>query len=371
MDERICQGCGAKMQSTHQDAKGYVLEEQAHKNYCRRCFRIRQYSEFQVIDINNSELYEMISNFVAKKNPILMMIDITDIDGSALFDVAHLFKNYPITIIVNKIDVISKDHRRFDIWDKQIEQSCKKHNILIQDIFFVSSKDILGIQRVVDYLEYNFKNQDIRIIGSANVGKSSFVQALIDEEVVKSNELQQTPLVFSTPGTTLGILEIPCKQFTIYDTPGVMQPKQLTYHITQKMLKFVTFNKMVRPRNYPIYEDQQYFIGGYACITAKTEVTNSLTFFFNPMLPIHRRKPIDSDEFYRTHVGELLAPPFKEDIKELPSLLEWETHTFEIERDKTDIVISGLGWISVNQSDITITVQTIKGVLVYTKNALL
>ena len=149
-----------------------------------------------------------------------------------------------------------------------------------------------------------------------------------------------------------------------------MQPTQLTYHVAPKMTKMITFQKPIRVRNYPFYEPQIYFIGAYAAIEVIAPKQNSIAFYFNQMLPIHRRKPENYLDFLATHRGELLAPPFTTELAENPALKNWETTSFEITRDKTDIVISGLGWCSIKYKNCTVKVHTVSGVTVYAKNAL-
>ena len=58
---------------------------------------------------------------------------------------------------------------------------------------------------------------------------------------------------------------------------------------------------------------------------------------------IHRTKIEKADELYQNHVGELLSPPRKDQLDQFPELV---SHEFMIKDGKTDVVFSGLGWIT-------------------------
>ncbi|GAE94083.1 GTP-binding protein YqeH [Gracilibacillus boraciitolerans JCM 21714] len=73
---------------------------------------------------------------------------------------------------------------------------------------------------------------------------------------------------------------------------------------------------------------------------------------------IHRTKLDQADEFYQKHVGELLQPPTQETLEQLPSLVK---QTIKIPREKTDIVVPGLGWITVPDGGVTISIHVPKG----------
>ena len=366
-NNRWCKGCGVLLQTEDPAANGYILEKHLKNQKCQRCFRIQQYSDFQIVDIKNEELYELVDQIVTEDNVVIHMLDITDLLGSSLFELTDTLRKKPLVIVVNKIDVIPKQMRRYDIWYEYIQSIFKEHNIKVQDIFFVSAKENLGIRFFLTYLEDVSLGKSIKIIGSANVGKSSLIQAFFKENNL---ELEQAPIISAIPGTTLNALEITCKTLTLFDTPGVMKPQQFTYHLDPKMLKPVTLLKPIRARNYPIYEPQAFFIGGYVRVHVIPKEKNAVTFYFNAQLPIHRRKVEDSDIFFIQHLGELLAPPTIDNLSDYPLLKEHVKTRITTKLRKTDIVISGLGWFSIKEKDTIVEVFTLPDVLVYQKNAL-
>ncbi|MCG3056944.1 hypothetical protein KZ287_32785, partial [Escherichia coli] len=79
---------------------------------------------------------------------------------------------------------------------------------------------------------------------------------------------------------------------------------------------------------------------------------------------IHRTKLEKADALYENQLGELLQPPRPEQLSEFPELV---AHEFTIKHDKTDIVFSGLGWVTVNEPGTKVVAYAPKGVGVFVR----
>lgn len=369
MNNRIahCRGCGVMLQTIDVDQAGFIREAHQEKGLCQRCFKITQYSDFQKVDIDNSKLFTMIKNYNPQNNLLTLVVDLTDFVETCLFELAPLLQAYRVIVVVNKIDVILADMRRYDLWEAYLQELFAKHQVVIEQFFFVSAKEMLGVKRLIRYLEQQ-PLPNIRIIGCANVGKSSLIQALFKDAKIETAIL---PTIFMTPGTTLEELQIPWQQFMIYDTPGIMKPEQLTYYLPNKMIKEIIIQKPIRPKNFHIYEPQTFYIGGYAQVNILPQDTNSITFFMNNNVTIHRKKYVVDEQFYQKHVGTLLVPPYKDGYQKITALADKQTHQLDITRSKTDVVISGLGWFSIHHKNTMVDIITVKGIKVYTQNSII
>jgi len=361
-----CKGCGVALQTSNPKEIGYVLPTHLHTQRCQRCFKINQYSEFQKVDINNEKLFEMIQHYNPQKDVITLVVDLSDLVETCLFELADMLKMHKTIVVVNKIDIILSDMRHYEIWEDYLQNLFDKHGIEVAAFFFVSAKEQLGIKRLIRYF-YQLPLHQIRIIGCANVGKSSLIQALFHDSDVPETIM---PTIFMTPGTTLEELEIQWGAYKIYDTPGIMKPQQLTYYVKNKDLKEILINKAIKPKNYHIYEPQTFFIAGYAQINVYPKDTNTITFFCANNLPIHRKKITNDDAFFQQHIGELLSPPSLINYRENEQIQKRQLHTMEIKRNKQDVVISGLGWISLNKKEVNLEIITVDGVKVYQQHAI-
>jgi hypothetical protein len=80
------------------------------------------------------------------------------------------------------------------------------------------------------------------------------------------------------------------------------------------------------------------------------------------------KKFVDQSDLYKEHKGELLAPPTAEHIDKLPELVR---HEFSIKEAKTDVVFSGLGWITVQHANVVIAAYAPRGVEVFVRQSLI
>ena len=81
---------------------------------------------------------------------------------------------------------------------------------------------------------------------------------------------------------------------------------------------------------------------------------SSFMIYVSNDLQIHRTKLENADTLYENHLGKMLSPPSGESIEKMPPLVR---HEFSIKNEKTDIVISGLGWITIQHPNVVVAVH--------------
>ena len=111
---------------------------------------------------------------------------------------------------------------------------------------------------------------------------------------------------------------------------------------------------------------QTLFLGGLARFDLIQGERCPFVAYLSNDLDIHRTKLEKADEFYQKHVGGLLQPPREEEVADFPELVRYE---FSI-KEKTDIVFSGLGWITVTKPCV-VAGWAPKGVAVLKRKALI
>jgi len=356
-----CKGCGAKLQSEQQDAVGYIDPKHLGRGLCQRCFKIKQYSEVHTVPIDNEKLIQMIEAYDKKRDLLTLVVDLSDIGQTALLELAQTFSGRKLVVVVNKIDIILRDMRHYEMWERHVKALFQGQDIVVDQFFFVSAKAQLGIKRLIDYYETTDYDA-IRVIGCANVGKSSLITALLNET---GDEPVVLPTIFMSPGTTLEQLRVPWGRKDLYDTPGIMKPTQLSYYLSPKGIKTIALTKAIRPKHYHIYEPQTFFIGGYAQVNVYPAQTNTVSFFVSDTVPIHRKGLVTDNTFYEKHVGALLSPPNKDDLAYNETLLIRAEHRFDLTKGKRDIVISGLGWVAFAKGSTSVQVSVPKELAVY------
>lgn len=389
-----CYGCGAPLQLVEVDAPGYVdmetyeLKKKHHQLRRILCGRCQLLSHGRMITavgghggyaggkqfVTAEELREKLSHLRHDRALIVKLVDIVDFNGSFLARIRDLAGANPIILVVTKVDLLPKGTDFNCIGDWIVDATMrKKLNVL--SIHLTSSKSLVGIAGVVSEIQKEKKGRDVYILGSANVGKSAFINALLKfmsyKDPVAAAAQKYKPVQSAVPGTTLG--PIPIDAFMgggrLYDTPGVHLHHRQAAVVHSEDLPALAPQSRLRGQSFPkpgVLLDKQLvdkvrshglqgfsiFWGGLVRIDVlKVYPETCLTFYGPKALPIHMVPLEEADDFYLNNVGVLLTPPTTKDDRDnwigLQQKREVHIEVQDLERPACDVAISGLGWISV------------------------
>ena len=71
-----CKGCGVNIQNIDENKIGY--SSSIDSDYCLRCFKIKNYNDYKLIDKDNKELLNIINN-IEDDNLVVLVLDILNI----------------------------------------------------------------------------------------------------------------------------------------------------------------------------------------------------------------------------------------------------------------------------------------------------
>ncbi|MDF2926762.1 MAG: GTPase [Paenibacillaceae bacterium] len=342
-----CEGCGSTLQMDDPGAVGYIPEAARMKSplICQRCFRIKNYNEMSSITLNQDDFLKMLGSIAAKKALVVHIVDIFDFEGSLIAGLQRFIGNNPVLLVVNKIDLLPKvsNWNRIRNW---VQRQLKENGLKVAETVLVSAKNNQGFDRLLDLVGNLREGRDVYVVGATNVGKSTFINRLIRDH----SDLEAELTVSQYPGTTLDLVEIPLEDGrSIIDTPGIVYHHRLTELLPKRYIKSVLPDKPIKPMVYQLNEGQTLFFGAMARFDFVKGNRQSFTVYMSNGVNIHRTKLERADELFAEHKGELLTPPVLEDVEALPS---WIKHPVRTKRGvETEILISGLGWITVNNTD--------------------
>lgn len=365
---RKCSGCGTALQTENSEASGYVPAKALERTpvICQRCFRIKNYNEAISVAFDQDEFLRLLGRIGEEDALVIHIVDLFDFDGSIISGLQRFVGSNPVLLVVNKIDLLPKvtNWNRIINW---VQRQAKEHGIRIVDIALVSAKRNLGFDRLIDQVSEWRGNRDVYVVGATNVGKSTLINRLIRDYSDLDGELTTSRY----PGTTLDMIHIPLDDGKhIIDTPGIVYKSRLTELASREDLSSLLPDKSLKPLVYQLNEGQTLFFGAFARFDFVEGERQSFTCYLSNDLPIHRTKLERADELYRDHRGELLAPPTRERIDELPA---WTKHQLRIGRGgETDVFISGLGWIKCNgTTGALVEIHAPKGVKVLARHSLI
>ena len=348
-EKRYCPGCGALIQDIDKSKQGYVPEqvllncEPEKVVYCQRCFRIRNYHDVASNDLPSEDYLKVLSEINATDSLIVLIVDVFDFSGSFLPNIKRITGQNDVILAANKVDLLPQSTNKEKIlsW---IDMMLKEEGLNVLDSILISSKKNIFIDELIDLIMKHKGNRDVYIVGSSNVGKSK----LINQILKRLDGTDGDALTVSyAPNTTLNFVGFPLGDGTsIYDTPGVLNRHQYLRYLSKKSLKLIVPQREIKAQVYQLDAEQTLFIGGLARFDflsgAKADKSNVVLYFSNS-IPIHRTALKNAEKLYEERLYTLLTPPFSSD-EALPRFQEKEFSMRD--NSKYDIVISGLGFIS-------------------------
>ncbi|RSL31550.1 ribosome biogenesis GTPase YqeH [Salibacterium salarium] len=366
-DEMICAGCGAAIQTHDQTQAGYTPTSALEREVviCQRCFRLNHYNEVQDVPLENTDFTNKLHELGKRNALIVKIVDVFDFEGSWIPGFQRYIGNNNVLLLVNKIDLLpqSLNENKLKDW---VRREAKEQGLKVRDVLLISAEKKRSVEEAASKMDQLRNGKDVYITGCTNVGKSTFINSLIQQFGGDEEQLITTSYF---PGTTLDMIDIPLDDGSkLYDTPGIINNKQMAHFVSNKELKHMTPSKEIKPRIYQLNEQQTLFIAGLARMDFTKGDSNSFVAYFANDLLLHRTKLEKADELYAAQAGEMLSPPGKESIHEMPELV---AHSFHIKHEKTDIVISGLGWITVVEPGASVTVHAPKGAGVSIREAII
>ncbi|WNS74373.1 ribosome biogenesis GTPase YqeH [Bacillus sp. DTU_2020_1000418_1_SI_GHA_SEK_038] len=356
-EQYICIGCGVKIQTEDPATIGYAPHSALEKEaiICQRCFRLKHYNEVQDVDLTDDDFLKILNELGKSDSLIVKIVDIFDFNGSWLPGLHRFVGKNKILLVGNKVDLLPKSvkHNKLINWMKQ---EAKELGLKPEDVFLVSAAKGKNISEVAEAVDEYRKGKDVYVVGCTNVGKSTFINRILKEVTGEGDVITTSHF----PGTTLDIIEIPLSDGkALVDTPGIINHHQMAHYVDKRDLKIITPKKEIKPTVFQLNEGQTLFIGGLARFDYKSGGRKSFVCHFSNELNLHRTKLENADELYKNHAGEMLTPPRKEQMDTFPELVK---HEFTIKEGKTDIVFSGLGWITVNEPGAKVAAYVPKGV---------
>ncbi|ETW06669.1 hypothetical protein, variant [Aphanomyces invadans] len=195
MEELSCTGCGIELQFKDEHKVGFCTEK-ALENLdsvadisttllCQRCFQIRNYGKVTDSRMPYEEYEKRVKALKPRDMLMVQLVDILDITGSLLGNARHVVGKKPVMLVVNKGDLIpvKSGSRRLLRRIKQAAVECGIENVI--GIRLISSVKGAGIADVVSDIHKYRQGRDICVIGAANAGKSTFLNALLKHTTKK------------------------------------------------------------------------------------------------------------------------------------------------------------------------------------------
>ncbi len=363
--ELKCYGCGAIIQNENEKNIGYVPKNAMKQDHllCQRCFQLKNYHRLQETNLTKDDFLNILQTIGEKDCLVVYIIDLFDFNGSMIQGLMRHISYNDVLILVNKRDILPKSvkDRKIEHW---VRRQLKEEGIKPIDVFITSGKKNYHLDEVYDAIQEHRQGRDVYVVGVTNVGKSTFINALLRHYA--QVEEQHLITVSEFPGTTLHFIEIPLDDKTyLFDTPGIVNETQMTHFIDNKDLKKILPQSELKPMVFQLHNEQTLYFGGLGRIDYLQGDQASFITYFSPYIKIHRTKMINADDLYNRH------KTLQYEIRGIDNINQMKTYEFQLPKGKHDVVISGLGFITVSSKGAKIRVKVAPQVSVFVREALI
>lgn len=332
-----CLGCGSIFQSKNSDKQGYI-EDVYYDDaiVCKRCFRIKNYGDYQVINNANDKYEEIFNEVKTKKDLVLYLCDILNLDES--INEVNKF-NGPIILVITKKDLLPKSVKE----NKLLDYIKDTYNLNVKNIIFTCSIKNYNLDLLMNLINKYKTSDKVYLVGNTNAGKSSLINAIIKSY---SNEESHITTSF-LPATTQDVISIKIDDnLTLIDTPGIVNESNYLYNEKPSIIKKLSPKKEIKPRTYQMKPNESLLIENYARIDYISDIQNSFTLYLSNDIKVGRIKLNTND-----------------------NLRDLNKTSFEL-YDNKDVVISGLCFCKITKKA-KINVYTKENVKVFERNNLI
>lgn len=271
-----CIGCGALLQDNNTLLEGYTTSMT--NDYCMRCFRMRNYGDYQFVFKSNAEYINILKEIGKTKDLVLYVVDFLSIPEDIL-NIKEYLKNNPIILVINKIDLIPSFINKSKIIDYF---KSKDYNFV--DVILVSGYTGFNINLLFDMINSYRTSEDVYVVGNTNAGKSTIINNLASNYNIKDANITISPM----PSTTLNKIVINFNSFNLIDTPGLVDEGNILNFLDQKEIKLISPKKQIKPRTYRMSKNESLLVGNFFRIDYVEGEKNSFTFFINNDIEIKR-----------------------------------------------------------------------------------
>ena len=333
-EDKYCIGCGVKLQDSNMLFEGYTAD--LSNNLCSRCFKLKNYGEYQLTTKSNSEYIDILKSINETKDLVLYIVDLFNIEKD--IKMIREYISNRLILVVTKRDVLPKS-----VNDEKIKEYFSKFNLDYQDIIIISSKKNYNIDELLLFIKKYKSSKNVYVVGHTNVGKSTLIKKLMKNY----SEFDCDLTVSVLPSTTLNKISIKLSDdLNLIDTPGLIDRGNIINYVDFSIMKKIIPRKEIKPKTYQIKAGQSLLINELIRIDYIDGAKNSFTFFVSNDLKIKK---------FNSNKNETLKNIIKRN-------LEVGYHQ--------DIVINGMGFVKITDKAL-VDVYIDKNVEIFVRDSLI
>ncbi len=274
---KYCKGCGVRLQDNNMLLEGYTNDISS--DFCRRCFRLKNYGEYEMVTKTNDEYIEIVKNIGETKSLVLYVVDLLSIPEH-LESIKDYLVNNKIILVLNKKDLLP-----LSVTDEKIlDYINKEYKNVFDEKIIISANKNYNLDKLMKLIEKYKTNKNVYVVGNTNAGKSTLMNKIIENYSIDTSEIT----ISSMPSTTLDEIKIPFKDFNFIDTPGLVDKSNILNYIEGNNIKKISSHKTIKPKTYQIKKGQALIFEDFLRIDYIEGDRNSFTIFASNSIKVKR-----------------------------------------------------------------------------------
>lgn len=364
-----CTSCGILLQSEDNQKTGYIDHEILDNDalrilYCNDCFdqKMDQIDSFFEPPVN-AGFYSIINDAIATDALIVYVLDLANFEESFNHDLTKTLSDNKANVLVLgvKRGLLPAQIDEANLL-KVVKKQLKKNNLAFNNIAFIDSLDTNDEDlKIFDLIRKEGRLHDVYIIGPRYAGKTAFINTFLKNY---QNKTDRKVVQYNYPGTTLRVTEIPLGRNTsLFDTPGLGITNSLLDLVERPLLRLLRPRKRLEKRSFSLGQNYNLYLGGFVRIEHLSGRSLTLDAYVSGDVVLKRvTVKKDSEHIVRMIRRKDLSPT----SEKFTTSSDFDVYEIELkdEKDPLDIVITGLGWVSLIPSGQVLRLYAPRGVAV-------
>lgn len=200
VSDTCCSGCGAVLHCTAPHVPGYLPSEKyktllqeggLSEATCQRCHLLTHHHKALSLQVSRDQFWAVVWQIRPHQALVLLIVDLLDLPDSVVPHLPELVgANKHVVVLGNKVDLLPGDSPNYlQRIKRQLAQYCRDAGFgdQVTDIHLISAKTGYGIENLISSLQKSWRYKgDVYLVGSANVGKSTLFNTLLESDYCKS-----------------------------------------------------------------------------------------------------------------------------------------------------------------------------------------
>ena len=344
-----CYHCGAILQCTNPNEKGYILPESLNRAtpiqiiYCDNCFEtMKAFNNSQLNQNVDQEILKILDDAFATDAYIVWVVDLFSFNGILNKEIADKVKKLNVSVIGTKRDLFPKSIKD-ECLITYLAERFSAYGIKPKTVRLLGNSNKIEPKELIKAVNDVRQGHDVYMIGNNASGKTSIINKALKGFENKTNRQIKT---VKYPGTQVDVLEIPLSRSSFfYELPGISQDTSVVTKLEKDVVKQILPKKDIKVSSHNMAPGDALMVGSLAAFEVVKGKTTSYRFYAAEGVETRKVSSKKLDDAIKENNIRRSVRPVSE---RLVNFHDYDMFEYAMENDKKwhDIAIEGLGWLS-------------------------